>query len=273
MSAHASPAPRAALPPATASRASLPRGARSVARAASSASSASGATTMPDHLHVPSARDAAFGGNVARYLLEMDAATTPSATFNFCGGMMFALSLSPALRRHLSEVADAGESDARQPVVHPAEARRMAHLEHYARDASADDVRVFHGREVRDVPGLGMLIHLSLADPKAADPEGWSRGEREDYAGWLSDRQRRWRDGPSLAREGGFADFPVRFGPDAFCLHHRFYLHADARGGIWLAAEDGCEGVAQPRRRPERDFDENGGARSAFGALGSIFKK
>jgi hypothetical protein len=228
---------------------------------------------MPDHLHVPSARDAAFGGNVARYLLEMDAATTPSATFNFCGGMMFALSLSPALRRHLSEVADAGESDARQPVVHPAEARRMAHLELYARDAAADDVRVFHGREVRDVPGVGMLIHLSLADPEAADPEGWSRGEREDYAGWLSDRQRRWRDGPSLAREGGFADFPERFGPDAFCLHHRFYLHADARGGIWLAAEDGCEGVAQPRRRPERDFDENGGARSAFGALGSIFKK
>jgi hypothetical protein len=28
-----------------------------------------------------------------------------------------------------------------------------------------------------------------------------------------------------------------------FTLHHRFYFHTDGRGRLWLAAEDGCEGV------------------------------
>ena len=74
-------------------------------------------------------------------------------------------------------------------------------------DATADNVRVFHGREVRSVPwapgGGGMAIHLSFAgEPGADDPEGWTGEEVDEYAGWLSDRQRRWRDGLSSSRKG-----------------------------------------------------------------------
>ena len=87
----------------------------------------------------------------------------------------------------------------------------MASLPGYARDASADDATIFHGREIRGVTGarggVSMVIHLSLANGE--DPEGWTSGEREDYAGWLSDRQRRWRDGNVFAEEG-FAGFKVR---------------------------------------------------------------
>lgn len=61
------------------------------------------------------------------------------------------------------------------------------------------------------------------------------------YSGWLSDQQRRWRNG-SLLRSEGFDTFEARFGPEAFTLHHRFYLHRDGAGAVWLAAEDGCEG-------------------------------
>ena len=133
-------------------------------------------------------------------------------------------------------------------------------------DATADNVRVFHGREVRRVPwapgGGGMVIHLSFAgEPSADDPEGWTREEVDEYAGWLSDRQRRWRDG-SILLEEGFEAFRERFGPEAFTLHHRFYLHVDAANEFWLSAEDGCEGVAQEARPRERDF--GAAARSLF---------
>ena len=127
----------------------------------------------------------------------------------------------------------------------------------------ADDATIFHGREIRGVTGarggVSMVIHLSLANGE--DPEGWTSGEREDYAGWLSDRQRQWRDGNVFAEEG-FAGFKEKFGEDAFTLHHRFYLHRDARGGWWLSAEDGCEGVAEEAKPRGRDF---GGGASIFG--------
>ena len=201
---------------------------------------------MPPHLFVPSDREARYGKNVARYLLEMGG--TQGATFNFCGGMMFGLVLSDALTQHLEQVADAGEGHAGQPRVYPASVRRMSQMpDGYARDAAADNVRVFHGREVRQVPdaagGMGMAIHLSLAGQN--DPEGWTPQEVDEYSGWLSDRQRRWRNADLLTAEG-FDAFPTKFGPEAFTLHHRFYLHLDQAGGLWLSAEDGCEGVAQP---------------------------
>jgi hypothetical protein len=98
-----------------------------------------------------------------------------------------------------------------RPYLQPHTAHRMASLPEYARDASADDATIFHGREIRGVTGarggVSMVIHLSLANGE--DPEGWTSGEREDYAGWLSDRQRRWRDGNVFAEEG-FAGFKVR---------------------------------------------------------------
>ena len=81
----------------------------------------------------------------------------------------------------------------------------------------------------------------------------------------MSDQQRRWRDGNLLTSEG-FDTFAQKFGPDAFTLHHRFYLHLDGGGAVWLAAEDGCEGTPQPPAPPARDFPTN--ARNAF----SFFK-
>ena len=62
------------------------------------------------------------------------------------------------------------------------------------------------------------------------------------YDGWGHDSQRTWREGQRLEREG-FTAFRTKFGPDAFSLHHKFYLHLDARNQLWLSAEDGCEGT------------------------------
>ena len=62
------------------------------------------------------------------------------------------------------------------------------------------------------------------------------------YDGWAHDASRRWRKSQQLVQEG-FRNFNEKFGADAFTLHHRFYLHRDTRGRLWLAAEDGCEGV------------------------------
>ena len=235
--------------------------------ASGGASASAGSTTMPEHLHDVSSRDERYGAigtdgaNVARYLLDLDDA--PETTFNFCGGMMFGLVLSDALRAHLTEVAARGSADVAQPKVYGADTWRMEQRPGYTRDASADNVAVFHGREVRRVPnaagGMGFVIHLSLAN--GTDIEGWTGEEIDEYAGWLSDRQRRWRDGPLLESEG-FETFRTKFGPDAFTLHHRFYLHLDTGGRMWLAAEDGCEGVPENRGR---DFPKARSPLSFFG--------
>ena len=113
----------------------------------------------------------------------------------------------------------------------------------YARSASADNVRVFHGREVRDFPtaagGMGMAIHLSLAG--SDDPEGWTPQEVAGYDGWGHDSGRTWRKGDRLENEG-YGAFRAQFGEAAYTLHHRFYLRLDQTNQIWLSAEDGCEG-------------------------------
>ena len=156
-------------------------------------------------LYDPKQRDAKYGGNIAQYLV--DCHDTPGVTFNFCGGMMFGLVLSPALRAHLGEVASAGAGDPRQPKLYDASVARMSMKpDGYDKDASADDATVFHGREVRKVsaPPHGstssMFIHLSLAN--GDDVEGWSAEEVDEYSGWMSDRGRRWRDGGVYAAEG-----------------------------------------------------------------------
>jgi len=224
----------------------------------------SAAASAAAALYDPRAREARYGGNVAQYLV--DCHDTAGTSFNFCGGMKFGLVLSDALRAHLGDVAAAGEGDPRQPRVF-AGTPRMALMDGYERGAGADDVTVFHGREVRQVTreGLGetspMFIHLSLSG--GGDPEGWSAEEVAEYSGWLSDRQRRWRDGAAYAAEKGGADwYRAKFGEGAYGLHHRFYLRTDEAGGFWLSAEDGCEGVAM----------EMGGRRGgAGGILGGLF--
>jgi len=88
---------------------------------------------------------------------------------------------------------------------------------------------------------MGFILQLSHSD--VSDPEGWTAAERGDgYDGWGHDSGRTWRKGDRLVREG-CADFQKRFGPDAFALHHRFYLHEDLQNRMWLSAEEGCEGT------------------------------
>ena len=180
-------------------------------------------------------------GNIAQYLVDLH---DSKATFDFCGGMMFQLALSPKLRSHLETVA---KGDGKQPVIYDASKPRMSQIPSYSKDASADMVSVFHGREVRQVAdaagGMGMVLQLSHTDDD--DPEGWTAKERAVYDGWGHDAGRKW----GLALEA--PAFVERFGKGAVTLQHRCYLHLDGQDRMWLSAEDGCEGVlaTSPQRR------------------------
>jgi hypothetical protein len=205
-------------------------------------------------MYVPADRDAHYGSNTAQYLVDLH---DSKATFNFCGGMMFQLVLSDKLRKHLGEVANHAapanpkedgqqqlqEQRLLQPVVFDATRRRMSDIPGYDRSNVADEVRVFHGREIRRVPdaagGMGFVLQLSHSED---DPQGWTAAELDGYDGWAHDGNRVWRTGVRLVEEG-FDDFQDRFGPNAFALHHRFYLHRDGGNRMWLSAEDGCEGT------------------------------
>ena len=165
--------------------------------------------------------------------------------------MMFQLVLSQKLRDHLMAVGTSGSgapAPDQQLVVHDAATKRMSQIPGYSRTARADNLSIFHGREVRKVAGAAgsMEFVLQLSHAAEDDPEGWTPQERAGYDGWGHDSKRVWRDGERLEREG-FERFRHQFGAKAFTLHHRFYLHLDQRNRLWLAAEDGCEGF--PSRR------------------------
>lgn len=201
---------------------------------------------MAKQLLEPADRDVHYGRplNVAQYLVDLHDA---KAAFDFCGGMMFQLVLSDKLKDHLVEISASNDSK-HQPVIFGSSKSRMFRIPDYSQTASADNIAVFHGREIRKVPsatgGMGFVLHLSLADGN--DPEGWTTPEVEGYDGWGHDSGRTWRTGDSLEKEG-FKAFKTKFGPSAFALHHRFYLHFDRSNRMWLSAEDGCEGTpAQP---------------------------
>ena len=119
----------------------------------------------------------------------------------------------------------------------------MSQIPGYSKTPDADNVNVFHGREIRQVDGaaggMGMVLQLSHTDDD--DPEGWTAKERAVYDGWGHDSSRVWRDGKRLEDEG-VAGFRERYGPNSFTLNHRFYLHLDNTNQLWLSAEDGCEG-------------------------------
>lgn len=208
-----------------------------------------------DELVEPAQRDARYGKDTAQYLVDLH---DSKATFDFCGGMLFQLVLSEKLRDHLVKVS-AGDNDA-QPVIFDATKPRMHQIANYEQSATADNIRTFHGREIRKVPdaagGMNFVLQLSLAN--GDDPEGWTPQELEGYDGWGHDSGRVWRAGNRLEDEG-FASFKERFGPEAFALHHRFYLHFDRGDRMWLSAEDGCEGT------PAR------GSPSVFAPLTNLF--
>ena len=158
--------------------------------------------------------------------------------------MLFQLVLSDTLRTTLNAVAQKAEA-AEQPAIHGADINRMAKMPNYSKDATADNVMLFHGREVRKVPtaagGMGFVLQLTAAD--LGDPEGWTAEEIAGYDGWGHDASRTWRKGEMLESEG-YKSFRSTFGTTAFTLNHRFYFHLDAQSRFWLSAEDGCEGFA-----------------------------
>lgn len=175
--------------------------------------------------------------NLAQYLVDLD---DNDAVFDFCGGMMFQLRLSAQLRSKLAAAAAAG-GDSR-PVAFDAATDRMAKMPGYERNAFSDNKILFHGREVRSVPDAkgGHGFVLQLVDGAADDPEGWSKEEVAEYDGWGHDASRTWRKAARYESEG--VRFQEQFGPEAFGLHHRCFLHLDRTNQLWLSAEDGCEG-------------------------------
>lgn len=203
---------------------------------------------LPESLVEPTERDSRYGGDIAQYLVDLH---DNKATFDFCGGMMFQLSLSDKLRNHLVNVANEND-ETRQPIIFDSSNLRMSNLKGYAKNSEADNIRIFHGRELRQVPnavgGMGFVLQLSLANDK--DPEGWSSEEIKTYDGWGHDSGRTWRNADRYEKEG-FKTFKNTYGPAAFGLNHRFYLHLDSSNRMWLSAEDGCEGTpATPFQNP-----------------------
>ncbi len=193
----------------------------------------------------PSQRDANYGKNIAQYLVDLH---DNKATFDFCGGMMFQLVLTDRLRNHLVGVAS---GDDEQPKIYDASKSRMFNLPNYVKNADADNIAIFHGRELRKIPdaagGMGFVLQLSMANDNERDPEGWSPQEISGYDGWGPDSGRQWRNADVYEAEG-FKTFKDQYGPKAFGLHHRFYLHFDNVDRMWLSAEDGCEGTPSIHR-------------------------
>ena len=173
------------------------------------------------------------GGSFAQKIIQLH---DSKAVFNFCGGMLFQLVLSEKLRADLAETTT-------PPVVYDASYNFMHTIPAYSKSASADEVIVFHGREVRKVKdasgGMGFVLQLTSSKD---DPEGWSAQEIDEYNGWNHDSGRHWRKAADYASEGN-ASYGQKFGSTAYGLQHRFYWRLDQQNGLWLSAEDGCEGV------------------------------
>jgi hypothetical protein len=127
--------------------------------------------------------------------------------------MKFGLSFTRKFRERLETKArNFGETDDGNVVVQESNVSRMYMMDGYEQSAFADNESIFHGREVRKVSTFGeksgMMIQLSLANED--DDEGWTKEEIEEYSGWLSDQQRKWRDGDALESEGVAQDMNSR---------------------------------------------------------------
>eukprot|EP00578_Thalassiosira_sp_NH16_P006414 CAMPEP_0181124378 /NCGR_PEP_ID=MMETSP1071-20121207/26447_1 /TAXON_ID=35127 /ORGANISM="Thalassiosira sp., Strain NH16" /LENGTH=300 /DNA_ID=CAMNT_0023209675 /DNA_START=79 /DNA_END=981 /DNA_ORIENTATION=+ len=251
----------------------LPRTAIALMSTTTAAASAN-ENTSKSYLYDPTERDERYQGNIAQYLLDLNA---EGATFDFCGGMMFQLVLSEKLKSHLQTVATSQKTKNDcddQPIIHPASQQIMSRVPDYKKSAYANNISIFHGRELRKIPsangGMGFVLQLSYADQsgvessvddgipagkgadaswngRAIDPQGWSAEEIATYDGWRSDSFRQWRKG-AMYEEEGFTTFSKEFGNEAFGLNHRFYLHLDGQSRMWLSAEDGCEGTPSEGR-------------------------
>ena len=216
--------------------------------------------TSKSYLYNPTERDECYNGNIAQYLLDLN---DEGATFNFCGGMMFQLVLTDKLKSHLQSVASSSDD---QPIIY--KEQLMNRIPNYKKSSFADNISIFHGRELRGIPsangGMNFCLQLSYADPngaldesesppalgaagtwtgKSLDPQGWSTQEINTYDGWRPDTYRKWRTA-ELYESEGYTTFTKDFNADkGYGLNHRFYLHYDNSNRMWLSAEDGCEGT------------------------------
>ena len=109
---------------------------------------------------------------------------------------MFQLVLTNKLKSHLQSIAS---SSSKQPIIHPQSQSLMSRIPNYTKSSKANNISIFHGRELRGIQGanggMGFVLQLSYADPegveevgelsagkgadaawsgKAADPQGWS---------------------------------------------------------------------------------------------------
>ena len=218
----------------------------------------------------PAQRGRQVRRNIAQYLV--DCHDTPGVTLQLLRGHdVWPRPLPGAEGTPRGRSPPPVRTTRRQPKLYDASVARMSMKpDGYAKDASADDATVFHGREVRKVsaartaPASTMFIHLCRGQGRHR--EGWSAEEIEEHSGWMSDRGGggRWRDGGVCAAEAGADWYRAKFGPEAFGLHHRFYLHLDGGDNFWLSAEDGCEGVAQSKQKPAFDFGGPGAREPLF---------
>ena len=119
-------------------------------------------------------------------------------------GMMFQLVLSDKLKSHLQTVATSSKDNQQQqqPIIHPSSQQLMNRIPNYSKSSYADNISIFHGRELRNIPkangGMNFVLQLSYADDndsiivdeslakdagkgadglwngKSVDPQGWS---------------------------------------------------------------------------------------------------
>lgn len=117
-------------------------------------------------------------------------------------GMMFQLVLSDKLKSHLLTVVSSNNNNNdQQPIIHPASQQLMSRIPNYQKSSYADNISIFHGRELRKIPtangGMGFVLQLSYADPSGemtsvdSAPAGkgadvaWN-GKSLDRRGWSS---------------------------------------------------------------------------------------
>ena len=101
------------------------------------------------------------------------------------------------------------------------------------------------------LPGMMQVL---FAPSRTADPSPVACMQHAPTAGpplAAACVSRVWRTGDMLESEG-YKSFRSTFGPSAFTLQHRFYLHLDRGSQLWLSAEDGCEGVAAAQARARK---------------------
>ncbi|KAL3793576.1 hypothetical protein ACHAW5_002856 [Stephanodiscus triporus] len=197
--------------------------ASAVAMSSTSTSTTAGASSnSKSRMYVPSERDEHYGDNIARYLLDLN-----------------------------EEVASSPHDPSRQPIVRPASQSLMNRVPDYERSSHADNIYAdpYGTRTTTTSTSAvdGVVVPSgkgadSAWDGRAVDDQGWSNEEIATYDGWRSDRVRQWRNARTYAAEG-FDRFSEVFGDKAYGLNHRFFLHYDDRGRMWLCAEDGCEGT------------------------------